>query len=114
MNKDIDTFVWKKTEPDEPQMWCYAGGRRYLFANCILRVKLDKFYGAIYEINLDNIEKDLAKLDERDTAYVKSLDDDFEMARELADSIDCDQCDRETELFDTEEELWEHVKSIRG
>lgn len=79
-----------------------------------LEVKQDKFYGAIYDIDLDNIEKDISKLDKRDAAYVKSLDHDFEMARALVDSIECEKCDRETKQFDSEEELWEHVKGIRG
>ena len=31
MNEVNELFVWKRTEDSEYQMWCYAGGRRYLF-----------------------------------------------------------------------------------
>ncbi len=108
------SYIWKQLEPDEPQYWCYAGGRRYLIVDSILDVKKDKFYGAIYDIDLDHYQDYISKLDRRDVSYIDTLDDDNEIACAIADCIECEDCDRETELFDTEEELVEYIKSIKG
>ena len=109
-----DLYIWKKNDPDESTMWCYAGGRRYLIVNVIWDVKRNGIYGAIYDINLENLQAYLEQLDERDASYIETLEDDREIAEELAQCIECEYCDRTTELFDTEEELWAYVKTIRG
>ena len=108
-----DIFVWKRSENSDCQMWCYVGGRRYLFVNIIIKPKEDTCYGAIYDIDLDNLQFDLNRLDKRDLEYINSFDDDFERASAIADSIECEDCSRETPLFDTEEEMWESVCAIK-
>ena len=109
-----DLYIWKKNDPDESTMWCYAGGRRYLIVNAIWDVKRNGIYGAIYDIDLEHLQAYLDRLDERDASYIETLEDDHEIAEELAQCIECEYCDRTTELFDTEEELWAYVKTIRG
>ena len=106
-----DLYIWKKNDPNESTMWCYAGGRRYLIVNAIWDVKRNGIYGAIYDIDLEKLQ---AYLDQLDASYIETLEDDREIAEELAQCIECDHCDRTTELFDTEEELWAYVKTIRG
>ena len=113
---NADLYVWKQRDPDEPQKWCYAGDRRYLVANAILNVKEHKYYGAIYDIDLNKLQEYL-KIDyfhKEDITYIDTLDEDYEIACEIADCIECEDCDRETELFDTVEELWEYIQTIRG
>ena len=107
-------YIWKKNDPDESTMWCYGGGRRYLIVNAIWSVKKNGIYGAIYEFDLEKLQTYLDQLDEQDVSYIKTLEDDREIAEELAQCIECDHCDSTTELFDTEEELWAYVKTIRG
>ncbi len=109
-----DLYIWKRNDPDESTMWCYAGGRKYRIVNAIWNVKKNGIYGAIYEFDLEKLQTYLDQLDEQDVSYIKTLEDDREIAAALADCIECENCDRETELFDTEEELWAYVKSIRG
>ncbi len=73
MSSTEELFVWKRTDDGEGQMWCYAGGRRYLFANLIINLKQNKCFGAIYDIDLDNLQIDLSQVNEKDlnlvTAY---------------------------------------------
>ena len=111
-----ELYIWKQLDPDEPQYWCYVGDRRYLVADAILKVKDHKYYGAIYDIDLDKLQ-DYLQMDyfrKEDISYINTLDEDYEIACAIADCIECEDCDRETELFDTEEELWEHIQTIRG
>jgi hypothetical protein len=87
-----------------------------LVADAILKVKEHKYYGAIYDIDLDKLQ-DYLQMDyfrKEDISYINTLDEDYEIACAIADCIECQDCDRETELFDSEEELWEYVRSIRG
>ncbi len=114
MNETKELYNWERAEDSDCQMWCYAGGRRYLFVNTIIKPKEDVCYGAIYDIDLDNLHFDLSQLlDKRTMEYIDSFDDDFERASAIADSVDCENCSRETPSFDTEEELWEYVCAIR-
>ncbi len=111
-----ELYIWKQLDPDEPQYWCYAGDRRYLVADVILKVKEHKYYGAIYDIDLDDLQE-YFRMDyfhKEDISYINTLDEDYKIACAIADCIECGNCNRETELFDSEEELWECVKNIRG
>ena len=95
-------------------MWCYAGGRRYLFANPIWMVQEGKYYGAIYDIDLDRFVLEQSMFSEEDISYIRSLKDDFAIAEAIGSCMDSEACSRKTKAFDTEEEMWEAVKSIRG
>ena len=108
-----ELFVWKKTEDGEGQMWCYAGGRRYLFANLIINLKQNKCFGAIYDIDLDNLQIDLSQVNEKDLEEINIIEDDFERASAIAGAVEVESCSRTTPLYDDEEKVWEDVLSIK-
>ena len=113
MNDTKELFVWKKTEGEDCQMWCYAGGRRYLFANLLIKPKEYKCFGAIYDINLDNLQIDLGQLDAEILEDINSIEDDFERAKAIANTVESEYCSRVTPLYDEEEKVWEYVCSIK-
>ena len=108
-----ELFVWKYEDPEEPHMWCYAGGRRYLFADCIWMVQEDKYYAAIYDVDLDHITLNESIFNDEDRSYIRSLKGDFAIAEAIECCMDREICSRTTDVFDTEEEMWEAVRRIR-
>ena len=108
-----ELFVWKRTEDGEGQMWCYAGGRRYLFANMIINLKQNKCFGAIYDIDLDNLQIDLSQVNEKDLEEINIIEDDFELVISIANTVESEHCSRITPLYDDEDQVWAYVCSIR-
>ena len=113
MNGTKELFVWKKTEGEDCQMWCYAGGRRYLFANLLIKPKEDKCFGAIYDVDLDDLQIDLGQLDAETLEDINSIENDFERASAIAGVVEVESCSRTTPLYDDEEKVWEYVCSIK-
>ena len=113
MNGTEELFVWKKTEDGEEQMWCYAGGRQYLFANLIINLKQNKCFGAIYDIDLDNLQIDLSQVNEKDLEEINIIEDDFERAYAIAGAVEVESCSRTTPLYNDEDKVWEYVCSIK-
>ena len=106
--EEKELFEWSDTEPDDYRKWCYAGGRRYLFADCIF--ENDKGYsGWIYDIDLDRFDMAGHCFEEDDEEYIDSQNSDYEKAYAIAD---CIEHTRETGTYMTEEELWQGLKSI--
>ena len=69
-----ELFDWKFTEPDDFRMWCYAGGRRYLFADNIIVVN-EGYQSYIYDVDLDTFDPKDHNIDEEDLDYINSCDD---------------------------------------
>ncbi len=113
MSGTEELFVWKKTEDGEGQMCCYAGGHRYLFANLIINLKQNKGFGAIYDIDLDNLQIDLSQVNEKDLEEINIIEDDFERASAIAGTVEGEFSSRTTPLYDDEEKVWEYVCSIK-
>ena len=104
-----ELFDWKFTEPDDFRMWCYAGGRRYLFADNIIVVN-EGYQSYIYDVDLDTFDSKDHNIDEEDLDYINSCDDDYEKAYAIAD---CIQPTSETEVFPTEEEAWQYIREYK-
>ena len=113
MSGTEELFTWKKTEVEDYQMWCYAGGRRYLFANLLIKPKEDHCFGAIYDIDLDDSQFYLSQLDARTLEEINTIEDDFERAKAIANTVESEHCSRITPLYDDEDQVWEYVCSIR-
>ena len=108
--KSIPLYKWALTEPDDYRMWCYAGGRRFLFADCILE-NGKGYKGWIYDVDLDTFKSSDHPMTGDDLEYIKSCTGDFEKAYAIAD---CIEHDREVGVFETEEEMWSRVAEIRS
>ena len=107
-NQDKDLFIWSETEPDDYRKWCYAGGRRYVFADSIL-VNNQGYQGFVYDIDLDTFNLSDYNIDDEDLEYIESLTDDYERAYAIAD---CIQPTNETSVLPTEDAMWEEVSKI--
>ena len=113
MNDTKELFAWKQTEGEDCQMWCYAGGRRYLFANMLIKPKEDACFGTIYDIDFDDLQIDLGQLDASCLEYINAIEDDFERAAAIANTVEYEHCSRVTPVYDDEEKVWAYVCSIK-
>ena len=100
-----EIFEWSDTDPDDYRKWCYAGGRRYLFADSVLEVGKG-FHAYIHDIDLDAFNISDYTLEDYEIEYINNSYDDYEKAYAIADCIDPD---RETGIFESEEALWEGI-----
>ena len=69
-NEQYEGIVWVEKTKDDCQMWCYAGGRRFLFANILIKPKEGTYFGAIYDIDCDDLQIDLGPLDASILEYI--------------------------------------------
>ena len=107
-SKEKGSIEWLETSPEDYRKWCHAGGRRYIFVDCV--IENDRGYrGMIHEVDLDSFDKSDCRLDEESREYIESQETDYNKAYAIADCMD--DC-RETELYATEEELWQRVMEM--
>ena len=106
--EEKEKIEWSDSAPDDYRKWCHAGGRRYIFVDSV--IENGKGYrGLIFDIDLDSFDMSEHYIDDDDAEYIKSQESDYDKAYAIADCIDNSS---ETELYATEEEMWQEVREM--